>query len=122
MSISSRVIKQTERQRMTFGRLRVWELNAQYSGLWGNYCSNQSVIKQLQSLLPQHILANPRRENVSLLGSAKPRPASASASAQIRCETSLLSAGDMIFESSLSKVGAAECGGEREHRGALRSW
>lgn len=101
MNISSRVIKQTERQRMTFGRLRVWERNAWYSGLRGNYCSNQSVIKQLWLLLPQHILANPRRENVSLLGLAEPRPASASASGQFRWETSSLSVGDMIFESSL---------------------
>lgn len=94
---------------MTFGRLRVWELNARYSGLRGDYCSNQSVIKQLGSLLPQHILANPRRANVSVLGSAEPRPPSASASGQIRRETSSLSVGDIIFESSLSKVRAAEC-------------
>lgn len=102
---------------MTFGRLRVWELNARYSGLRGNYCSNQSVIKQLGSLLPQHILANPRRANVSLLGSSEPWPASASASGQIRWETSSLSVGDMIFESSLSKVSAVEWGGSESIEG-----
>lgn len=94
MSQKQLVHKQTECQRLMFGRLPVWSPNVCQFSLHGYYCSYQSTIKQLGQLavLPWHIPVSFLWKNMPASSSPKPWTAFISAREQIGIEVSVFRA------------------------------